>query len=116
MLFDLALQFGGVGHCGIERDITAGNQRRDVAKAELAKQGSQMIHFDGPAADVDGTKQRNVARNGTPPDVRPRPREWLNSSSGIAMVSGLISHLWGMIEVVCVTRLGPQLLDPKREW
>src|SRR5690242_2831623 len=68
VLFDLAFQFGGVGRCGIERDVTAGDERFDVAEAELVKERPKVIHFDSPAVDVDGAQERDVTRNGAPPE------------------------------------------------
>jgi hypothetical protein len=117
VLFDLTFQFGGVGRCGIERDVTACDERFDVAEAEFVKERPKVIHFDSPAADVDGAQERDVTRNGAPPEMmrlrlcltaelaeRHRGARLIN----ITFVEGDRGHVRYQVAL--------RPLDPKRVW
>ena len=79
MPLDLGFQLGGFGRAGIEHDVTASDERGDVAKTELGKKLAQVIHLDRAPADVDGAEQSNVSCDETPHGFVASPHSRSNS-------------------------------------
>src|SRR6266542_2763402 len=69
---------GGAGR-RVEDDVAAGDEGLDVGEAELLEEPAQVVHLDGPPADVDGAEEGDEAwhsvRDGTVFFVR-----WTSSS------------------------------------
>src|SRR5258705_8219692 len=60
MFFDFAFECLLVFRLGVENDVAAGDKGLDIGKAQRLKQPTEVIHFDGVAANVDSAQKSDV--------------------------------------------------------